>query len=120
MLDFIIEPSFFHWAQFLLDYIIAYGALGFAGIAHNSIKRDYSGSYASVIVGSTLAIFIRMFCHVLSGVIFFSEYAGTQNPWIYSIIYNATYLIPELIISMIVLVLVWKPLQKASYSLRIE
>ena len=49
---------------------------------------------------------------VLSGVVFFAEYAGSQNPWIYSIAYNATYLVPELVISLIVMIIVWKPIQK--------
>ena len=49
----------------------------------------------------------------LSGVVFFAEYAGDKNPWIYSIEYNAYYLVPELIISCIVIAIIWKPLNKA-------
>lgn len=58
-----------------------------------------------------MAIGGRMLSHVLSGVVFFAEYAGDQNPWLYSIGYNATYLIPELIISIVILLLIWKPLK---------
>ena len=109
LLDFMFNPYFYHPVQFLLDYIIAYGFMGLAGIGHN---KDNHISYARMIIGVALSIAGRMFSHVLSGVIFFAEYAGDQNPWIYSIIYNATYLIPELIISLVVLILIWKPLQR--------
>lgn len=51
-----------------------------------------------VLLGATLS-FIT---HVLSGVVFFSQYAGDQNPWIYSIIYNATHMIPSAILTIIV------------------
>jgi thiamine transporter len=69
-----------------------------------------------LVLGIVLAIGGRMLSHVLSGVIFFAESAGAKNPWLFSIGYNATYLIPELIISIVVLVLIWKPLKKVIES----
>jgi len=109
LLDFILKPYFYHPIQFLLDYILAYGVLGLAGMSRKfgNDKISLKGS----IVGTILGIFFRIISHVLSGVIFFAEYSGDQNPWIYSIVYNATYLIPELIISLVILVLIWKPLE---------
>lgn len=109
LLDFIMKPYFYHPVQFLLDYIIAFGILGLAGIA---FKNDKDTSNNAMITGVTVAILGRMLSHVLSGVVFFAEYAGDQNPWIYSIGYNATYLVPELIISIVVLLLIWKPLKR--------
>ena len=109
LLDFILKPYFYHPIQFILDYILAYGLLGLAGIGYN--KYNNGNSYTGLVVGVVLAIGGRMLSHVLSGVIFFAEYAGDQNPWVYSTIYNATYLIPELIISLVVLILIWKPLR---------
>lgn len=114
ILDFILKPYFYHWAQFLLDYPLAYGVLGLAGIGYiMNNNNDDSKEYFRLVLGVGLAIGGRMLSHVLSGVIFFAEYAGDQNPWIYSIGYNATYLIPELIISIVVLILIWKPLKRA-------
>ncbi|MGM0395811.1 MAG: energy-coupled thiamine transporter ThiT [Bacillota bacterium] len=112
MLDFILKPYFVHPLQLLLDYPLAFGSLGLAGIAYYLTKKKKSSGYGPVILGVTIAITGRLVAHVLSGVVFFAEYAGDQNPWIYSIIYNATYLVPELIISLVVLVIVWKPIQK--------
>lgn len=111
LLDFILKPYFYHPMQFILDYILAYGLLGLAGIGYNKNGKEEKG-YARLVIGVVLAIAGRMLSHVLSGVIFFAEYAGDQNPWIYSIVYNSTYLIPELIISLIVLLLIWKPLNR--------
>lgn len=109
LLDFILKPYFYHPIQFLLDYILAYAFLGLAGLARKT-GEDKRISLSGSIIGTILGISGRALSHVLSGVIFFAEYAGDQNPWTYSIVYNATYLIPELIISVIVLVLIWKPL----------
>lgn len=109
LLDFILKPYFYHPFQFILDYILAYGLLGLAAIGYDEENR---GNNIRLFAGVILAIAGRMVSHVLSGVIFFAEYAGDQNPWIYSIGYNATYLVPELIISIIVIMVIWKPLQR--------
>ena len=55
------------------------------------------------VIGILTAIGLRMFFSVLSGVLFFSEYAGGENPLIYSIFYNGSYLFPEAVIIIIVL-----------------
>lgn len=110
LLDFIFNPYFYHPIQFLLDYIFAYGILGIAGIGYS--RSNNGNNITKVIIGVIIAIIGRMFSHVLSGVIFFAEYAGSQNPWIYSTIYNGTYLIPELIISLVVILLIWNPLKR--------
>ena len=60
-------------------------------------------SFRRMIIGVVAGIALRMICHVLSGVIFFAEYAGEQNPWVYSIVYNGSYLLPEAIITLAVL-----------------
>lgn len=112
LLDFILKPYFVHPLQMLLDYPLAFGSLGLAGLAYVMSRKKESPGVFPLVTGVTLAIMGRLIFHVLSGVIFFAMYAGDQNPWIYSIIYNATYLVPELIISLLILMIVWKPLQK--------
>lgn len=112
ILHFILKPSFYHPMQFIFDYPLAYGLLGLAGIGHIMKNRGEVKNLLNTILGVVLAIVGRSISHILSGVIFFSEYAGDMNPWLYSIIYNATYLIPELLISILVMVLIWKPLSR--------
>lgn len=111
LLDFLLKPYFYHPLQFLLDYPLAFALLGLAGFGYIYKNRDKSSQNIMIIIGVALGIFGRLMSHVLSGVIFFAEYAGRQNPWIYSIIYNATYLIPEFVISLVILLLIWKPLK---------
>ena len=75
--------------QALLDYPVAFGTIGVSGFFKD---RPY--------VGTTLSIFLRFIAHFVSGVVFFGQWAPPQwGPYLYSIIYNAEYLIPELIIS---------------------
>lgn len=105
LINFMISPYFYSPMQFLLDYILAYGLLGLAGIFSS---KEFS--IKNVILGSSLGILARAISHILAGVFFFSEYAGDMNPWVYSGIYNASYLVPELIISIIVISILYKPL----------
>ena len=67
MLQLAIGPYVVHPAQLLLDYPIAFGMLGLSGFFH---KRS-----DGLIPGYIVGVFGRLVCSVLSGVIFFAEYA---------------------------------------------
>jgi len=85
-----IEPFIYHPAQVLLDYPIAFGALGLAGFFKN---RPF--------LGINVAIGGRFLAHFVSGAIFFATYAPEgMSPLVYSAIYNGGYLLPELVISI--------------------
>jgi len=87
------QPFIVHPVQFLLDYPLAFGALGLAGLF-----KKYP------IAGVTVGIAGRFVCHFLSGVIFFWMYAPPEmNPTVYSAIYNGSYLAVELVFSAIVM-----------------
>jgi len=102
--------------QVLLDYTLAFTALGCAGFFAAPLeKRIGSGTILArmaiippykMILGVLLGMSLRMLCHVISGVVFFAEYAGEQNPWIYSIFYNGAYLLPEAAITIFFLLFV--------------
>lgn len=94
-LDLILGPYVIHPIQLLLDYPIAFGSLGLAGV--------FSKSKYGIIKGYLLGVAGRYICHVLSGAIYFSEYAGEQNPWIYSLGYNASYIVPEAVAAIAIL-----------------
>ena len=108
-----INGYFMMPVQVLLDYTLAFSLLGVAGFlaaprAERIRIRSITGklslvSFRRMIIGVVAGIALRMICHVLSGVIFFAEYAGEQNPWVYSIVYNGSYLLPEAIITIAVL-----------------
>ena len=104
--DFLLAPYFYHPAQFFLDYPIAFGLLGLTGL----FKRNYALSI-------TLGGLGRLFAHFLSGVIFFASYAPEGwNPWLYSLAYNSSYMVPEILISVYVMSLVWPRLKWAQQA----
>jgi thiamine transporter len=92
------EPFVYNPIQFLLDYPLAFGALGLAGFF-----RRQPWPWVPLI-GVAVGIGGRFICHFISGLVFFASYAPAgMDPAVYSAIYNAWYLIPELIISEIVM-----------------
>lgn len=105
LIDLILGGYVVHPAQMLLDYPIAYGALGLAGLA-----RGKNPTLAGAM--SALAVLGRFVAHVLAGVIFFAEYAGDQNVWLYSAVYNGSFLLPELLISAVILALLHPALRR--------
>jgi thiamine transporter len=97
IVDVYFEPFVYNPIQFLLDYPLAYGALGLAGFFRGRSVL-YSG------VGVAFAIGCRFVSHFFSGIIFFASFAPSgENPALYSAIYNATYLLPGLLISEFVI-----------------
>mgnify|MGYP001071329764 CR=1 FL=1 len=91
----VIEPFIFHPAQVLLDYPIAFGMLGLAGFFKN---RPF--------LGVNVGIPGRFLAHFISGVVFFADYAPEgMHPVVYSAIYNGSYLLPELVISVYIVYL---------------
>ncbi len=97
ILEFIQQPYFIHPFQFLLDYIFAFMALGLAGF--------FRGRKFGFQIGATIGILGRLASSFASGVIFYGMYAadyGFASAYAYSFVYNAAYLIPELILTLIV------------------
>ena len=96
-LDLILKPYVVHPVQLLMDYPIAFGCLGLSGVF---AKAKYG-----LVKGYVLGVAGRYICHVFSGFIFFSVYAGNQNPMIYSLVYNASYIVPEAVLTIVILLL---------------
>lgn len=100
----------------LLDYVLAFTALGLGGIFRNRIKKPG----LSLMCGSLVALGARFACHIFSGYILFAGWAewfftqdgfpawGAQlvaslSPaglgWVYSIVYNGMYMVPEILLT---------------------
>lgn len=89
----IVEPFVVYPVQVLLDYPLAFGALGLAGFFRKQ-----------PLIGVAVGIAGRFLCHFISGWVFFASYAPAgMDPALYSAVYNAWYLVPELVISEIVM-----------------
>lgn len=96
LIDLIFNPYVIHPVQLLLDYPLAFGALAFGGI--------FAARKNGLIEGYIFGIICRYICAVLSGVIFFGEYAPEGfNAWTWSLWYNFTYLAVEGAVSVILL-----------------
>lgn len=85
-----------HPVQMLLDYPLAYAALGFAGLFK---KVHLLGPMA----GTALGILGRFLCSFMSGLLFFVENPLSTEGMVASAVYNGTYLVPEFLITLIVL-----------------
>lgn len=94
----------------LLDYILAFTVLGLAGILKNKIKHDG----LSFTLGCLIAGLLRYLCSFLSGWILWGEYAdanfspmlagmsGNTLACFYSLAYNGSYMLPEIVITCVV------------------
>ena len=111
LLDLAIEPFIVHPVQVLLDYPLAFGALGLAGFFQPTVR--------GAILGTVVAVLARFICHFISGVVYFASYAPEGwNVYIYSAAYNAAYLIPSLIIAVVVVLVLLRALEVAQPSRR--
>ena len=96
LLQFIIDPYMLSIPQVILDYPLAFGALGLSGLFCDK-KFGLQFGYAIGVIG-------RFICSTLSGVIFFADYAPKgMNPWVYSIVYQGSYLGTEMVITLIII-----------------
>ena len=93
LINILQDPFILHPLQVLFDYPLPYMMLGLAALwpGHRCL--------------STLLAFCgRYLCHFISGAVFFGSYApeGT-SPYLYSLVFNATYLLPEFLICFLLL-----------------
>ena len=83
----------------LLDYVFAFAVYGLAGIYRKSLKKQN----LAFIAGALTAGVLRYVCHVISGA---TVWAGLSIPdsaaLLYSLSYNATYMIPDTLILALV------------------
>ena len=103
----------------LLDYLLAFTVLGLGGIFRNRIRNRS----VALACGSLVALSARYLCHILSGYILFRGYAEwfftqegfpawgaqlvsslqpTALGFLYSVVYNGMFMIPEIVFTAIV------------------
>ncbi len=111
ILQFIIDPYMLSIPQVLFDYPFAFGALGLSGFFCDR-KYGLQLGYITGVLG-------RFLFSTLSGVIFFAAYAPEgMNPWVYSALYQGSYLGAEGIITLILISL--PPVVKALNTVKIQ
>lgn len=103
----------------VIDYLLAYTAMGLGGIFRNSEKK-----VSSLVLGAVVALSARYLLHIVSGAVFYGSYAewfftetvmantafaewvmstfnGAWLAVVYSVVYNGCYMIPEIIITAV-------------------
>ena len=93
MINLMQDAFILHPLQVLFDYPLPYMALAIAAAVPGRIY-----------LGAALAFAARFLCHYISGVVFFGSYAPPDtSPYLYSLVFNATYLVPEAVICLLLL-----------------
>ena len=92
------------FAQFALDYLLAFTVLGLAGLAKKLPEKW--GLYCAI----AIAVLMRLACHTLAGVLFWNT-----ELWA-SFVYNISYLGPELVICLVLAVAIAKPVMRIMKS----
>lgn len=101
LLDLVIDFYSAHPVALILDYPLAFAMIGLAGFFRKT-TAGYLGGIIAGVVG-------RFICHVVSGVIFYASYAPEgQAPLVYSILYNGSFLGPELVITAVLALIILK------------
>lgn len=98
VLQLIIDPYVLSPMQMVVDYFLAFGALGLSGLFTDQ-KNGLIKGYVAAIIG-------RYVFAVISGWIFFGTYAW--DGWgalPYSLVYNAIYIFAEAVVTVIILFL---------------
>lgn len=126
ILTLVMDPVILHPVQVFLDYGLPYLALGIPGWFPDRPR-----------LGIVVTGVVRLLFHVLSGVVYFAAYAPPDMndqvyhllsdnfsitlpillndwtaPWLYSILYNSSVVIPETILMILIVPLVLKRLDR--------
>ena len=71
-----------HWAQIFVEHLVAFSALGYAGIFGTDRRWK-------IVAGTALAVVLSVTSHIMAGAVFFAQYAWDgYGPWAYSILAN--------------------------------
>ena len=91
----------------ILDYIVPFTCLGLCAIGK---KHGVLAIYAGVIS----VCVIRFLCHFVTGIVIWGQWAEGMSKTLYSFLYNAQYMIPELVLTLAATIILInsKPIRK--------
>ena len=96
------------FGMIMLDYVLAFSLLGLACVFAKPFKNRLVG----VAVGSAVVCLIRFLCSFLSGVLIWGNLSDGLPAWTYSLGYNASYMLPETVLTVVAVVLLHKAAPK--------
>ncbi len=100
------------WQSMILDYLLAFTPLGLSGI----FKGKAWGIFPGALIGCTG----RFLVHYISGVTIYRIVAPTEVPGLgvydnaelYSLVYNGSYMLPNMLLAMALAALIYVPLKR--------
>ena len=99
------------WQSLIGDYLLAFTVLGFAG-ACSKLKDGF-------FIGTVVGCVCRFIVHFISGITIYKIYEPTElfnstftNPYLYSAVYNGSYVFIDMALCLVITALIYKPLKK--------
>lgn len=100
------------WQSMVLDYLLAFAPLGLAGI--------FKGKAWGIFPGTVLGCAGRYLVHHISGITIYRIIEPTSvpglgtydNPHLYSLVYNGSYMIPNMLLALLLAAVLYKPLKR--------
>ena len=113
ILQFVFDGGFaIGWQSIIGDYLLAFTAIGLAGL----VKREKNGA---IYTGPVIGGLARFLVHYVVGATIWAEYMpeeffgmAMKSPWFYSLLYNIAYMGPNIIITLVIFLILNKPLGK--------
>ena len=111
---FFAGGSAVNWQSMLLDYSVAYMFVGFAGL----LMRREGKLWLAALIGCVG----RFVIHFISGITIYAMYMEDifglpmTNTWVYSLLYNGSYMLPNTILAVVLCLILEKPLRKQLQS----
>ncbi len=111
---FFAGGSAVNWQSMLLDYSVAYMFVGFAGL----LMRREGKLWLAALIGCIG----RFLIHFISGITIYAMYMEDifglpmTNTWVYSLLYNGSYMLPNTILAVVLCLILEKPLRKQLLS----
>jgi len=110
----------------LFDYIIAFTILGFGGIFRNIrlVKNDTVNLIITAFLGTLMVCLARFMCHIISGAVIWyaldlewyaddpTHIVHKYGAWMFSLVYNGSFMIPEILETCIGVPLLTKTLAR--------
>lgn len=111
LLQLVMGAYIIHPFQALLDYPLAFIAVGCSAITANFVRKSVEQKNKTktvlyITLGCLVGSFLRLIFHNLSAMIYFGASAPAGQPvWLYATIYNVSYIFPSFVLSVLLILL---------------
>ena len=91
----------------LFDYLVPFTGLGLCAFCKK-------GGDKSICLGVIGVCILRFLCHFMTGIVIWGQWAEGMSKWMYSLLYNGQYMLPEMLLTLAaaILLLRAKPMRK--------